>query len=97
MARVHLDRRGVHALSHEAFEIRVDGAVLRGDGVEAGLQAPGGGVGSLAVQKRLMERFLDGVEHHGFHMRKVSFEISQEGLLGKWPLIAVVDDPGLGT
>ena len=40
MAGLHLDGLGAHPLGHEALEVRIDGAVFRGNGVVAGLGSP---------------------------------------------------------
>src|SRR4029077_1560703 len=40
MAGLHLDGLGAHALAHEAFEIRIDRPVFRGNGVETWLRPP---------------------------------------------------------
>src|SRR5262249_5972949 len=37
MTRLYLDRLGGHSLCHEALEIRIDGPILRGNGVPAWL------------------------------------------------------------
>ena len=39
MACLHLDGLGSHAPGHEAFEIRIYGAVFRRDGIEARLRS----------------------------------------------------------
>jgi hypothetical protein len=39
MAGLHLDCLGPHPLGHEALEVRIDGAIFRGNGVVAGLEA----------------------------------------------------------
>src|SRR5215813_15355608 len=40
VTRLDLDRFRPHALCHEAFEIGVDGPILRGDGIPAWLRPP---------------------------------------------------------
>jgi len=37
VTRLDLDRLSAHSLCHEALEIRIDGPILRGHGVPAGL------------------------------------------------------------
>src|SRR3984893_17793989 len=61
MAGLHLDCLGAHPLGHEALEVRIDGAVFRGNGVVAGLGSPCR-VRGLAGEQSLLERLLDRIE-----------------------------------
>src|ERR1700752_31327 len=64
VTRLDLDRPGTHPLGHEALEVRIDGAVLRRDRVEARLGSPGS-IAGLAGQERLVERLLHRIERSG--------------------------------
>jgi hypothetical protein len=59
MASTELDRRGAHALSHEPLKVGVDGAILRGNGIEAWLGAPSG-LSDPTEKKGAVKRLLDG-------------------------------------
>src|ERR1700748_2091153 len=87
VARLHFDGFRAHALGHEALEIRIDRPVLRRDGIETGLGAPGR-MRRLAREQRLVKWLLDRVEHLRFRFRQVACEIVQERSLAETSFIA---------
>src|SRR5580658_5998183 len=93
VACLHFDSLGAHALGHEAFKIRIDGAVFGRDSVETWLRAPSR-LGGLARQQRLLERFLDRVKHPSLRSRQIAREVPQERLFAEAPLVAVENDAG---
>src|SRR5580704_15204868 len=95
MAGLHLDGLGAHPLGHEALEVRIDGAVFRGNGVVAGLRSPSR-VRGLASEQSLVERLLHGVEHLRLCFRQVAGKVMQESLFGKASFIAVEYNAGTG-
>src|SRR3984893_7828996 len=60
MAGLHLDGLGAHPLGHEALEIGIDRAVIRGNRIETRLRPPGRMRG-LAGEQSLLERLLGRV------------------------------------
>src|SRR5271154_722172 len=93
MAPLDLESPGAHALCHEALEVRIDGAILRRDGVIARLRAPGC-VRRLAGEQRPTERLLHSIEHLRLLLRKVASKVAQEGCLRKTSLIPIEHDAG---
>src|ERR1700722_6206776 len=92
VTRLNFDGLGTHPRGHEAFEIGIDRAVFRGNGIETRLRPPGRMCG-LAREQCLLERLLDGVEHLRLRLRQVAREIAQERLLAETSFIAVEDNP----
>src|SRR5580704_15518000 len=60
VACLHFNSPGAHTLCHEAFKIRIDGAVLSRHSIETWLRPPSR-LGSPACQQSLIKWFLDGV------------------------------------
>ena len=95
MACLHLDGLCVHALGHEAFEIRVDRAILGRDRIPAWLRTPGR-LRCLSGEKLVRDRPLDGVEDARLLARNIAGEISQESLLAELAIACGPDEPGGG-
>src|SRR3569833_2466420 len=82
MARRYLDGIGAHTLRHEALQVRIDGPILRGDGVEAGLGAPRG-VGCFTREQFLPEGLLHRKQLPGARFGNILRKIVEERLLGE--------------
>src|SRR5258707_4418656 len=76
MACLHFDGLCVHALCHEAFEIRVDRAILGRDRIPAWLRAPGR-LRCLSGEKLVRDRPLDCVKDARLLARNTTSEIPQ--------------------
>jgi hypothetical protein len=81
----------VHPHRHEALEVRIDGAVLGGNGIKTRLRAPGG-VPGPAGQLRLVKRLLRGKQYPRPRLRQVAVEVVQERGLAEAAFVAVEDD-----
>src|SRR5262249_3303672 len=82
VTRLDLDRFRPHALCHEAFEIGVDGPILRGDGIPAWLRPPCR-VSGFAGEQGLMEWPLDRAEHLCLRFRQVARKITKASILAE--------------
>jgi hypothetical protein len=82
MTRLHFDGLGAHPLGHESFEIGIDRAVFRGNGIETRLRPPGRMRG-LPREESFLERLLDRIENLRLRFRQVAGEIAQERLLAE--------------
>src|ERR1700751_6329346 len=95
MAGLYLNGLGAHPFGHETLELRIDGAVFRGNGVVAGLGSPCR-VRGLAGEQSLVKRLLHGIEHLRLCFRQVAGKVTQKSLFGEASLIAVEHDAGTG-
>jgi hypothetical protein len=93
VTRLDLYRLGAHALGPKALEIRVDGPILRRNGVPARLR-PLSRVRGFAREQGPMERPLHCVERLCPCFWQIAREIPQESLLAQSSFIVIENDAG---